>query len=296
MSGIAGRTPTGYVCPAGFTTKQHPESCYLHTRLMPCCSNLWGFLWPSYKSSFHKQNSSQGISNTVNDPFLGFYFSGKTCWFAQMSFSSGHLPSLSHATCLKPDSDHSGNTFPALENDINCAGLMLMLAPQLMNAVNLPTMKGALKHRRSTGCLRHGDSQSQRRLANPWDLNTFWTVPLVGVCCTHMQIAVTHTHTCMHIYCSSLCLNRMNEHGHDFIIQDRYLQMLTSLYVRFTQMTHTDRHTLSHEYTSQHTHFLFSYMLPSDVLNLKPSDMEHSMFVCLSVQQHVPSPRCKAAD
>lgn len=181
MSSIAGRSPTGYIWPAGFTTKQHPESCYLQTRLMPCYSNLWGFLWPSYKSNFQMLNSSQNISSTINNLFWTLIFLGKLgdalkYKFSFLVWSSKHLPRFLFSTPLEPHFEHSQNMFPMLEIDINYARLMLALALELMNTLDLPTIKGALKHRRSTGCLCHGDSWSQRRLANPQDLSTLWTL------------------------------------------------------------------------------------------------------------------------
>lgn len=130
---------------------------------MPCYSNLWGFLWPSYKSNFQMLNSSQNISSTINNLFWTFIFLGKLgdalkCQFSFLVWSSKHLPRFLFSAPLEPHFEHSQNIFPMLEDDINCARLMLALALELMNALDLPSIKGALKHRRSTGCLCHGDS------------------------------------------------------------------------------------------------------------------------------------------
>lgn len=164
MSSITGRSPTGHVWAAGFKTQQHPESCYLQTRLLPCYFNLWGFLQSNLKMPYSSQTLAATLWTFLNLP--GMILSW--CWGSGLPniCSDSYAPLLwnYHFNPLL-------NIFPTLEKDINCAQVSLVL----MNAVNLPTIKGALKHRRSTGCLCHGDSWSQRRRVNPRDLNTLWT-------------------------------------------------------------------------------------------------------------------------
>lgn len=85
----------------------------------------------------------------------------------------------------------------SLDWEWHCSGLMLVLALELMNAVNPLIIEDAFKHRLSTGCLCHGDSWSQRRLVNPRNLNTFWItlfgfLERVALTC---KWAVWHTNT-----------------------------------------------------------------------------------------------------
>lgn len=85
----------------------------------------------------------------------------------------------------------------SLDWEWHCSGLMLVLALELMNAVNPLIIEDAFKHRLSTGCLCHGDSWSQRRLVNPRNLYTFWItlfgfLERVALTC---KWAVWHTNT-----------------------------------------------------------------------------------------------------
>lgn len=159
----------------------------------------------------------------------------------------------------------------SLDWEWHCSGLMLVLALELMNAVNPLIIEDAFKHRLSTGCLCHGDSWSQRRLVNPRNLNTFWItlfgfLERVALTC---KWAVWHTNT--HTQkkknpidsCKSICwFANSKAHIHTFAHPSKTkwvkidttakrnhewkLQMPTSLYVRFIQTPHWQEHTYTY--------------------------------------------------